>query len=60
MGQGDDQRELTGRWVQEHADRDHGGDFISAAVCLLNGARLREQNPDKLWIELEARQRGRK
>ena len=53
----EEERELTYQWVVQHAERDHGGDFAEAAICHLNAARLREQNPN-LWAEQEAIQRG--
>lgn len=59
MGEQGEERQLTYRWVMAHAEEGHGGQFTPAAICLLTGTRLREENPDKLWIELEHRQRCR-
>jgi hypothetical protein len=55
-----ERRERVYRWVQEHADRDHGGDWIAAAVALLDAVRIAEEHPDDPWALVTAQQRGRR
>jgi hypothetical protein len=45
-------------WVQEVADRDHGGNWGAAASAILEAAYEAERSPDR-WAYLEARVRGR-
>ncbi|GLW32285.1 hypothetical protein Areg01_52240 [Actinoplanes regularis] len=54
-----DRRERTHRWVQDEADRHHGGNWLEAAVAILDAARVSELRPDDPWAYLEARQHGR-
>lgn len=42
-------------WLQDLADREHGGDFAAANRSILRAAFLAEQAPGDLWAYLNAR-----
>lgn len=45
-------------WLQDLADREHGGDFAAANRSVLRAAYLAEQAPGDPWAYLTARTSG--
>ncbi|GGQ88417.1 hypothetical protein [Couchioplanes azureus] len=51
--------EATHRWIQEVADRHHGGVWGAAAAAILESAHAAELNPGDPWAGMDARLKRR-
>jgi hypothetical protein len=49
----------TRDWIQDEADKNHGGSWVAAAAAILRSAHEAALAPDDPWAYLSARTRHR-